>query len=341
MRYPRAGCQGGREVTHRSRDINPLLMGETRVGVTNRGGRTALKLPSGPGVAMCRGGDWAKSVGLSLALCGAWACATTPQVQSESNTRAIACTLHDAPSISGDTATIAFDALGATREQCALILAAERLRPWPNPSRGPWTVHVALGPTATTVYRLASDAARNVVDAGAALMATDDLSLIAYAATRSDLEVAPLPWDRTYLRLSHASQPLGATVGPDAVHADARLSEPPACELHLTDESPRASATPSKRVVYDGGDRTARELAERIVALVEIGDATAVGLSGAALDAALGHGSELAYIIAVPRASYCEALGALLRPGPWTSSHSALPLIDTRAHGITPRAARP
>ena len=290
---------------------------------------------------MCRGRDWGKSVGVSLALAGAWACATRPHVQPESNIRAIACTLHDAPSISGDTALIAFDALGATREHCALILAAERLRPWPNPSTGPWTVHIAIGPTATTVRHLASDAARNVVDAGAALIATDDLSLIAYAAMRPDLEVAPLPWDRTYLRLSHASRPLGATVGPDAVHADARPSEPPACELSSTEEGPRGGTTPSTRVVYDVGDRTARQLAERIVALVEIGDARAVGLSAAELDAALGDGSELAYIISVPRASYCEALGALLRPGPWTSAHSALPLIDTRAHGITPRAARP
>jgi hypothetical protein len=292
-------------------------------------------------VAMRRGRDGGRYVVLSLVVGGAWACANNPRVHPEPIVPATACTLSEAPSISGNTATITFDAVGATPEWCALVLVAETLRPWPTPSTAPWSVHISLGSTMTTIRRLASDAARNVVDAGSALLATDDLDLIAYAATRPDLQVDPLPWDRTYLRLSHASQPLGPTAGPDAVRADARKAEPRACEFNLPDEAPRSGGAASRRVVFDVADRTARELAERTVALLEISDATAAGVSAPELAAALGDGNDLAYIISVPRASYCESLATLMRSASWSISHSALPLIDTRAHGIAPRTIRP
>ncbi len=274
-------------------------------------------------------------------MCATWACSNTVQLQPEPIIPETPCALVDAPSIGGDTATITFEARAATREQCALVLAAEALRPWPGASRGPWTVLITVRATDATVRVLDSDAARNAIDAGAALMATDDVDLTAYAATRTDLDVSLLPWDRTYVRLSWLSMPLGATAGPDAVHADARPAEAPPCEFTFTDESPVAKRNASKRVVYDGGDRTARELAERLVAVLEIAEATSVGLSAAELDVALRAGSELAYVVSVPRASYCETLATLVRRAPWMSSHSVLPLVDTRAHGIAPRAPRP
>jgi hypothetical protein len=95
------------------------------------------------------------------------------------------------------------------------------------------------------------------------------------------------------------------------------------------------------RVVYDAADRTGRELAERIVALAERGDVTAVGLPAAALDAALQRGTDLAYIVSVPRASYCDAVAALSQRAPWMASGAIVPVIDTRAYGIVPRAVRP
>src|SRR5688572_2325311 len=181
-----------------------------------------------------RGGT--KSIGWCLTVCATWACSNTVQLQPEPIIPEPLCALVDAPSIGGDTATITFEARAATREQCALVLAAEALRPWPGASRGPWTVLITV-------------------------RATD--------ATIRVLDVSLLPWDRTYVRLSALSRPLGATAGPDAVHADARLAEAGPCEFTFADESPVAKRNTSKRVVYDGGDRTARELAERLVAVLE------------------------------------------------------------------------
>ncbi len=284
-----------------------------------------------------RGG---KPYGWGLALCAIGACSGALRVPQEPPVSATACTLLQAPSIVADTTTITFDALGATREQCALTLAAEGLRPWPLASSEPWTVHLTLTPTEALVRRLDRERARNAIDAGSPLLATEDPDLTAYAATRADLEVSPLPWDRTYLRLSPRSgASLGGAAGPDAVRADARPADAPPCEVPPT--TLELDAVSSARVVYDGSDRTARELAERTVALVERSDATAVGLTAAELDVALHAGNELAYVISVPRASYCDALLALAQRAPWMTPHSIIPLIDTRAHAIAPRAPRP
>jgi hypothetical protein len=96
-------------------------------------------------------------------------------------------------------------------------------------------------------------------------------------------------------------------------------------------------------VVFDAGDRTARELAERIVALAGDTAAAAVGLGPAELDAALRAGDDLAFIVSVPRVADhgCDAVATLARRAPWLAPHSIIPLIDTRAHAIVPRPPRP
>jgi hypothetical protein len=263
-------------------------------------------------------------------------------VQPEPPVLATACALTDTLSTAADTVTITFSALGTTREQCAFTLIAATLRPWPSATSGPWTVHISVTPTAAVARRLSGEGARNAIDAGTALIATDDLDLTAYAAARADLEVTPLPWDRTYVRLSpRAELPLGADAGPDAVRADARSAEAPGCEPFLPEASADSGSLSSKRVVYDGADPTAREIAERIVALAGRSDATAVGMPAAELDLALRAGSELAYVVSVSRFSYCGTLAALAQHAPWMSSHSVLPLIDTRAYAIAPRTPPP
>jgi hypothetical protein len=277
-----------------------------------------------------------------MTLCAACACTSVVRVQPEPAVMATACALTDTPSTVADTSTITFSALGTTREQCALTIVAATLRPWPTATRGPWTVHVSVAHTAATAHRLGSEAARNAIDAGPALIATDDLDLTAYAATRPDLEVTPLPWDRTYVRLSPRADPtLGARAGPDAVRADARSAEAHACEPLLPESSDDSGGLSSRRVVYDVADRTARELSERIVALADRSDVTAVGLPAADLDRALGTGNELAYVVSVSRFSYCDTLTAMAQHASWMSSQSVLPLIDTRAYAIAPRAPRP
>jgi hypothetical protein len=287
-----------------------------------------------------RGGS--NSFRWALALCATWACSGAARVHPEPPVPATACALTDTPSTVADSSTITFTALGATREQCAFTLIAATLRPWPTATSGPWTVHIGITPTAAVARRVGGEGARNAIDAGSALIATDDIDLTTYAATRADLEVTPLPWDRTYVRLSpRAAGALGADAGPDAVRADARVAEAPACELFLPEATANSGSLSSKRVVYAVGDRTARELAERTVALAARSDATAVGLTAAELDFALRAGTELAYVVSVSRVSYCETLAALAQHTPWMSAHSVLPLIDTRAYAIAPRAPRP
>lgn len=255
---------------------------------------------------------------------------------------ATACALTDTLSMAADTATITFSALGMTREQCGLTIVAATLRPWPAASSGPWTVRLSVTPTAAIARRLDSEDARNAIDGASTLVATDDLELTAYAATRADLEVTPLPWDRTYVLLSpSASLGLGGEAGPDAVRIDARSADPPACEPFLPETSADSGSRSSKRVVYDVADRTARELAERIVALAERSDVTAGGLSAPELDVALHAGNELAFIISIARGSYCAGLAAVAQQAPWITPGAVQPLIDTRAYTIAPRPPRP
>src|SRR5688572_9099876 len=261
---------------------------------------------------MRRGRGGGKSFIGAMALCGAGACSGAVRVQPESPVLATACALTDTPPTAGDTSAITFSTRGTTREQCALTIVAATLRPWPTATSGPWTVYVSVTPTGATARRLGSEAARNAIDARPALIVTDDLDLTAYAATRADLEVTPLPWDRTYLRLSpRGDVPLGADAGPDAVRADARSADAPTCDPFLGESSADAGRPSSKRVVYDAADRTARELAERIVALAEHSDATAVGLPAGELDLALRAGNELAYVVSVSRSLYCDTLAGL------------------------------
>src|SRR5688572_2364675 len=135
MRYPRAGCKGGREVTHSSRDVNPLLMGGTRVGVTNTGEGPFPGFRRDPRVAMRRGRGGDKSFIGAVALCATVACSGGPRLQPEPVV-ATACALTDTLRMVADTATITVSALGMTREQCALTIVAATLRPWPAASSG-------------------------------------------------------------------------------------------------------------------------------------------------------------------------------------------------------------
>jgi hypothetical protein len=253
-----------------------------------------------------------------------------------------------------DTATIVFrttagalragSALRAGRDACALRLVAAALRPWPSTSDEPWTVGIRLTDTSATAYRFSRERARDAIDAGAVIVATEDLGLIAYAAARPELDVTPLPWDRTYLRLaSGALAPLGGEFASEAVRVDARRAEPLSCDTLVHGAAPGSASVSPGRVVYEAGDRTARELAERVVALLENTTATAIGLGPAELDAALRAGDEVAYIVSVPRFAErgCDALATLARRAPWLSPHAIVPLIDTRVHAIVPRTPRP
>ena len=290
---------------------------------------------------MRRGRGWGSSFGCGVTFYALWGCGGTLPVPANAPIAGTACTLEQPPSITADSVTIAFHAIGMTREQCALSIVAETMRPWPLASSEAWTVHLSLSPTSATARPLTSEDARDAIDAGAPLLATDDVDLVAYAASRADLETTPLSWDRTYLYLAPGGGPaLGGAAGPDAVRVDARPAEPPACDSMAAPGDSLTRAQSSPRIVYHAADRTARALAERVVALSGRAAVTAVGLPAADLDAALQKGADLAYIVALPRSSYCDALTALSQRISWLSG-SVTPLIDTRAHAILPRAHRP
>jgi hypothetical protein len=288
-----------------------------------------------------------------VALCAFGACSghrprlEPPPVERASATES--CALAEEPSRTSDTAAIAFRFAGVGphsvgRDACALRLVAVALRPWPTASNDRWTVRIALTDTGAIAHRLHGESARDAIDAGVALIVTEDLALVAYAAARPELEVTPLPWDRTYLRL--APDPmrwLGVDVSSDAVRSDARPADPVTCDTMLRAPESRSASVRSGRVVYQAGDPTARELAERLVALAEERTAAAVGLGPDPLDDALRAGDELAYIVSVPRSATrgCDALARLALHAPWIASSSVVALIDTRAYAIAPRAQRP
>jgi hypothetical protein len=282
-------------------------------------------------------------------LCALGACATVPDPSAESRPAppVEACALSHPPEIpvaaeALDSARITFTASGITRGACALRLVSHTLRPWPTLSHAHWTVHVALDDTGATARHLGRDGARDTIDTGLAFVATEDLALVAYASARPDLEVAPLPWDRTYFRLSSsADASLGAEPLADAVGVDARPAQLASCDTGFASDPVEVVKGQSSRVVYEAGDRTARELAERFVALTS-GSATAA-LAPHEFDRALRTGNELAYIVSVPRGadSGCETLESLHLRAPWSMPRSIVPLIDTRAYAIVPRDSPP
>ena len=285
---------------------------------------------------MRRGRRGGRSFLCAVYLCGLAACGAARSVPEEPVP--VACALTAAPSVAGDTAEVLFHTIDATRERCAQTLVARTLRPWPVASSDPWTVELTLMPGGVRARRLGSDRARDAIDAGPVLMATEDLDLVAYAASRPDLAVAPLAWDRTYLAVTALPGSLGSDTGADAVRVDARPVSAWECDAAAGDTlSGIVSGGHSARIVYDEGDRTARELAARIVALTRRANVTAVGVSTADLELRLRAGADFGYIVAVPGESRCDALMALAQSAPWIGVHSIHPLIETRAHSIAPR----
>lgn len=275
--------------------------------------------------------------------------ACTSAVRSHEQLRAVEiCELDEIAAHTADSAVVVFHATTVPLDHCALRLAAASLRPWPAQSDERWTVAIERPfewadtmAVRATVHRLHGTRARDALDTGLVLMATEDLELVAYATARSDLVVAPLPWDRTYLRVGTPSrEPLGS-VDPTAVRVDARRAEPLLdCEARGPAAENRSASVRSGRAVYLAGDRTAREIAERIVGID--GASEVAGLTTAELDVALLSGADLAYVVSIPHTSdACHELVALTARAPWIDSGSITALIDTRAHAITRRTQQP
>ncbi len=191
----------------------------------------------------------------------------------------------------------------------------------------------------TVDFRVFSDTdARDVLDAGADLLVTSDAAVLDYARTRPELLSIPLAWDRTYVLLAPAAVSSDGLDRRDlerAVHVEARAPEFTCAEPAFADTAASRPAPAARRIVYDRTDRTARDLAERLVARAELGPGTvAAGFAPDAFAAALEAGNEWAYIYVLqprPFGDPCETVKAL------PARRVLQRLVETRSFAIVRR----
>jgi hypothetical protein len=194
----------------------------------------------------------------------------------------------------------------------------------------------------TLVFRLAIGRdPRDLLDAGVDLLVTRDRAVLDYAATRSAFTTLDLPWDRTYVLVTPEPPAVRLDGLEQAVRAEARPAARPfwweqlaACGLPPGVAPADSTATPAsrRRTVFRRRDATARDLASRIAALTR---GVAAGLAPADFARALAAGTEVGYVIALPRqvADPCRAARDLLPS--WPSM--VAPLVDTRARAVVRR----
>ncbi len=210
----------------------------------------------------------------------------------------------------------------------------------------------------TLVLRGTRNDPRDLVDAGFNLLVTRDPAVSTYAIAGDSTRMVPLPWDVTYVLAAPAEA--GASrqfqtirvredFTPAAVAADARTAGSAFWWERADCPMPTVAAVsvgdPAARIVYRREDRTARGLAERIVALAASGrmqDLTpggavgprlvARGLAAAEYDVAVATGVDVGYVMALDRTvlDSCTAVSALLTAAPWPVR--LVPLVETRAH---------
>ncbi len=270
-------------------------------------------------------------------------------------------------------------------------------------SRHTVTVEPSLGfdrPVIRFVETSARDA-RDLLEGTADVMVTGDPAVLAYAARHPQLATAPLPWTRTHVLVSTSrvvalhrgrtlepvSPILAAGLARDAVRSDARGYQPTAWwddrgsweEESLCDvESPvfdEWKTAPNldglwgppeqRRILYDTNDPTARELAERLVALAsadpgvspeaeavfaalpglradDATDLTTGGVPEKDLASSLRAGGAFAYVVSISRRTPnpCAELDELMHRVPWLAvlgndfAKGMIPLTDTREHVI-------
>lgn len=163
---------------------------------------------------------------------------------------------------------------------------------------------------------------RDAMDAGADLVITTNAAAIRYASTRSDLVVAPLPWDRVYVLTGVDGvvipYPQRAEMAERAVHGEARPANDNVLAGCPTPFPPRTTPANPSRVSYAPGDSIARSLAERLVSLAETNAVPGLGITRA------GPTSDAGAVMITPtwigRATVC-----------------GVPLIETRPVAIARR----
>ena len=247
--------------------------------------------------------------------------------------------------------------------------------PWPLGTRG-----ARIDPGGLTVVRdtfpsirfvVAPGDPRDLLDQGVDLLLTRDPAALGYAATLPQFQSVALAWQRTHVLMTPGrarsspvlSEEQRQALAADAVRGEARGARAPFwwdtvpdCELSPAPRGNKPPPTP--RIVYDAGDRAARDLAERLVALgrgsspaaTAFLDALApdrprrafqraTGLRGAALALARRQGADAGYVVAVDNQPIdaCRDLQVLMEGSRWLDPVTVVPLIDTRVRAIVRR----
>ncbi|HEV2749321.1 MAG TPA: ABC transporter substrate-binding protein [Gemmatimonadales bacterium] len=235
---------------------------------------------------------------------------------------------------------------------------------WPIGTGRHWTTGAEAGaPDALVVHPVARrglpvirvtvvapDGARDALDGGADMLVIDDPATLEYAARLRGYTDVPLEWTRAYALLippgeREAVGDLRLESLRDAVHGDARPAEG---QLWFTDlehcglgggrEAVDANVR-RRRIVYNQADRSAADIAARLVGLGVLGRGTAaVGLPAAAFGTALRTGGDAAYVVELHARVYDACRAAALELPPWSPAGKVVPLLDVRSHAVLRRA---
>jgi hypothetical protein len=120
-----------------------------------------------------------------------------------------------------------------------------------------------------------------------------------------------------------------AALAADAVHAEARPALPPFLWTGAKCDAPQLGSIrtmPGSTVAYPRGDDVARSLAARLVAMANAPDVVARALDPSQFAAALGAGTDRAYIVPLPR----RALVPCREMAGWPQIAFPFALVDTR-----------
>lgn len=204
---------------------------------------------------------------------------------------------------------------------------------------------------------------RDWLDAGIDLLVTDDPNTLDYAAAKPEFTVVPLPWSRTFrLRIPGAALDrlpdgvppagFGEALAREAVRVEARAVPPPEAPVDSCLTLPPAPAPAARRtatIVFIRDDRTAQELATRLVVMARapggewLRDLLAAGgprqpLSATGVPAdrfgdLLGKGEDAGYVLAEPDRAWapgCEDLRSISPAEMVREPGVSIPLVQTR-----------
>jgi extracellular solute-binding protein (family 5) len=204
------------------------------------------------------------------------------------------------------------------------------------------------------ITSLPPDGARDALDAGGAdMLVVDDPATLEYAARLRGYTDVPLEWNRTYVLLVPAGERAGdlrLESLREAVHGDARPAEGSDgarpwfadvehCELGGPSGRDGGDAARRRRIVYNQADRSAADLAARLVGLGVLGRGTgAAGLSGTAFESALRAGGDAGYVLELHARVYDPCRAAATELPAWIAAGKVLPLLDVRSHAVLRRA---